>query len=347
MERGGGLLTHEDLDGYQVVWRDPVRSSYRGHTLLSMPPPSSGGVALALTCAMLEPFGLGAMPWHGVEHVHLLAEVWRRTYADRNHYLADPAYHDMPLETLVSPGYAAWRAATLSADAATPSRDVGPGMEGWLSASGAGGTAPPRARAPQAREGEHTTHLSVVDGEGNAVSLTTTVNSWYGSKVVAAGTGVLLNNDMDDFTSKPGAPNQFGLVQGEANRIEPGKRMLSAMSPTVVLGPDGRLGMVVGSPGGSTIITTVFQVIANTVDHGMDVAQAVLAPRIHHQHLPDQIWYEPAGLPAEVVEGLEALGHRTVEREEPSGDVQAIQVLPDGTLQGQSDPRRGGVALGL
>lgn len=328
LRAGGGLITHADLESYRSIWRDPVRSHYRGHTLLSMPPSSSGGVTLAEICHVLGRFGLPELVWHGTTHVHLLAEAWRRAYADRNRYLADPAFAEVPLDELASPEYGAWRARDIELGRATPSAEVGPALE--------------RHRT----ESRHTTHISIVDDRRNAVALTTTVNSWYGSKLVAEGTGIVLNNDMDDFTAKPGVPNQFGLVQGEANRIEPGKRMLSAMAPTIVLDGDGALSMVVGTPGGSTIITTVFQVVSNVLDFGMNVAQAVLAPRVHHQHLPDRIWSEGDGLPAEVVEGLRALGHAVQLREDLSGDVEAIRVLPDGTLQGLADPRRGGTALG-
>ena len=194
-------------------------------------------------------------------------------------------------------------------------------------------------------ESEETTHFSIVDAEGNAVSVTTTINSWYGSKVTVAGAGFVLNNEMDDFAAKPGTPNQFGLVQGENNAIGPGKRMLSAMSPSIVLGQDDELLMVTGTPGGSTIITTVFQTISNVVDYGMNVVQAVNAPRVHHQHLPDQIYYEAGGLPHSVVEALQGLGHTMVERSDVSGDVQAI-LIEDGVMTAWSDPRRGGVAKG-
>ena len=194
-------------------------------------------------------------------------------------------------------------------------------------------------------ESEETTHFSIVDAAGNAVSVTTTINSWYGSKVTVAGAGFVLNNEMDDFAAKPGTPNQFGLVQGENNAIGPGKRMLSAMSPSIVLGQDDELLMVTGTPGGSTIITTVFQTISNVVDYGMNVVQAVNAPRVHHQHLPDQIYYEAGGLPHSVVEALQGLGHTMVERSDVSGDVQAI-LIEDGVMTAWSDPRRGGVAKG-
>ena len=328
MRAAGGLITHEDLRSYTALWCEPVRSSYRGYTVLSMPPSSSGGIALVEIGNMLAGFELGELAWHGPTHVHLLAEAWRRAYADRNHYLTDPAFTDMPLDVLTSPEYARWRASDIALDAATPSTRVGPAVDSYRD------------------RGKHTTHVSIVDGSRNAVSLTTTINSWYGSKVVVEGTGIVLNNDMDDFTAKVGVANQFGLVQGAANAIAPGKRMLSAMAPTIVLDGEGELAMVVGTPGGSTIITTVFQVVSNVVDHGMNIAQAVLAPRVHHQQLPDQIFSEGDGLPSDVIEALVGLGHQVARREDLSGDVEAIRVLPDGTLAGLADPRRSGVALG-
>ena len=326
MERGDGIITHEDLQQYRAAWRDPIRFTYRGHTVLSMPPSSSGGATMAEIANILEGYDLAAMPWHGAEMIHLYAEAWKRAYADRNHYLADPDFVDMPLERMTSEAYARERAATIRTTAATPSSEIGPGMEG-------------------ADEGENTTHFSIVDAWGNAVSVTTTINSWYGSKVTVTGAGFVLNNEMDDFAAKPGTPNQFGLVQGENNAVGPGKRMLSAMTPTIVLGPDGALRMVTGTPGGSTIITTVFQTISNVLDYGMNVVQAVNAPRVHHQHLPDQIYFESGGLDLATVEALEALGHRMIERGDVSGDVQAI-LIDGGRITAWSDPRRGGVAVG-
>ena len=339
MERGDGILTRRDLAEYQAVWREPVAFEYRGHTVISMPPPSSGGVTMAQTAGILERYDLASLGWQSAETIHLHAEAWRRGYADRNHYLADPDFVEMPLESLTSAAYASERGATITLDAATPSSEVGPGLEG---APGEAGT-PPDGAVPD--EGENTTHYSIVDADGNAVSVTTTVNSWYGSKVTVTGAGFILNNDMDDLAARPGFANQFGLVQGENNAIEPGKRMLSSMSPTIVLGPDGELAMVTGTPGGATIITTVFQTISNVVDFGMDVVEAVLAPRVHHQHLPDQIFYEAGALSPGTVSRLEALGHVVVERGGLSGDVQMIVVVDD-LLTAWSDPRRGGRALG-
>jgi gamma-glutamyltranspeptidase/glutathione hydrolase len=266
----------------------------------------------------------------------LLAEAWKRAFVDRNHYLADTDFEDVPIAELTSPAYGAMRAREIGARA-TRSGDVGPGVERF-------GGRPPAA-AP--REGDHTTHVSIVDAAGNAVATTTTLNTWYGCKWVAEGTGVLLNNEMDDFTVKPGAANHFGLVQGAANAIAPGKRMLSAMTPTLMLDPSDRLLLVVGAPGGATIITTVFQVVSNVVDYGMTLADAVAAPRVHHQHLPDRLDVEPGGLPAAVVRELEERGHAVHERPESWGDVQAVVALQDGRLAGVSDPRRGGTALAL
>jgi gamma-glutamyltranspeptidase/glutathione hydrolase len=339
MAQGGGIITLDDLAAYTAAWREPVRFDYRGYQVLSMPPSSSGGVTLAEAANILEGFELAGLAFDGAERVHLLAEAWRRAYVDRNHYLADPDFVDMPLDVLGDDAYARWRAADIRPDSATPSAALGPGVEAFQGRAAAEPTG-------AGDEGEHTTHFSVVDARGNAVAVTTTINSWYGSKVTVGGAGFVLNNEMDDFAAKPGTPNQFGLVQGENNAIAPGKRMLSAMSPAIVLDPTGRLFMVTGTPGGSTIITTVFQTISNVIDHGMSLSQAVLAPRVHHQHLPDQISYEAGGLSPETVAALEALGHVVVELGGLSGDVQAILVGPDGRLHGQSDPRRGGTALG-
>ena len=332
MERGGGLISYRDLAEMEAAWRDPIEISYRGHTIVSMPPTSSGGATLAAMAKILEGFDLGALEWHGVEHVHLLAEAWKRAYADRNTYLADPDFVKMPLERMISDAYGAERRASISMDRATPSGEVGPGLG-------------------PADSGE-TTHFSVVDTQGNAVSVTTTINSFFGNKVTVTGAGFVLNNEMDDFSARPGFPNMFGLVQGEANAIQPGKRMLSAMTPTIVVDSTGDLLLVLGSPGGATIITNVFQQISNIVDFGMGIRQALNAPRLHHQHLPDVIQYELASLPPDVLSALRAMGHTPEERYRSGdvyphiGDVQGIQRLPDGRLAGASDLRRGGAAVG-
>jgi gamma-glutamyltranspeptidase/glutathione hydrolase len=338
MKRGGGLITQKDLEQYTAPWRDPIRFDYRGYDVISMSPPSSGGVALAESLNMLETFGLEDLPWHAAGHIHLLAEAWKRAFADRNHYLTDPDFAAMPLDVLTSDAYAHERAAEIT-DHAAPSLQVQPGVEAFTHTG-----APDTSANPP--EGMHTTHFSIVDRFGNAVAVTTTLNSLYGSDVTVTGAGFLLNDEMDDFTSRPGTPNQFGLVQGEANAVAPGKRMLSAISPTVVLDPAGKLFMVLGTPGGPTIITSVMQVLSNVVDFGMPLGAAVAAPRVHHQHLPDRIDYEPGGLPAEVVERLKAMGQNPREDNGLSGDIQAIRVRADGRLEAVSDPRRGGKAIG-
>lgn len=333
MERGGGLVDHRDLAGYEAVWRAPVRFDHGGHTVWSMPPSSSGGVTLALVAhafAALPP--LGDLEWHGVDHLHRLAEVWRRAFADRNHWLGDPDHADVPTAGLLDPAYGAARGRTVDLRRASSSAGVGPGAP-------EGAPVPPPPREPS-----HTTHASVVDPDGMAVSYTTTLNTWYGSKLVAPGTGVLLNNEMDDFTARSGVPNFFGLVQGEANAVGPGRRPLSAMTPSLVTDGSGDLRLVVGSPGGATIITTVWQVISNVLDFGMALADAVAAPRVHHQHRPDRLDVEPGGLSSAVTEALRARGHTVVERDEAWGDVEAVGVARNGGLEAVADPRRGGVA---
>ena len=337
MARGGGIITLEDLDLYETVWREPVAFDYRGHTVHSMPPPSSGGLTMAAIANLVERWDLGAMGWNAPETIHVMAESFRRAYADRNEYLADPDFVELPVDEFLSEDYADRRAETISTERATPSSEVSPGIDAFLDES-------------------HTTHYSVVDGDGNAVAVTTSINSWYGGKVVVEGAGFFLNNTMDDFAAKPGTPNQFGLVQGERNAIGPGKRMLSAMSPTIVEDPSGDLFLVTGTPGGATIITTVLQSIINVVDHGMNVVQAVHAPRVHHQHLPDLVFFEYGGLGAATTTALESLGHAVRERDPGppdayftggmSGDVQLIMAMPDGSYTGWSDPRRGGRTLG-
>jgi len=331
LERHGGLIRERDLASYEAAWREPVEFSYRDHTVISMPPTSSGGLTLALMAKILEGYELSDMAWHSARMVHLLAEAWKRAYADRNEYLGDPDFVDIPRQQLTSAEYGAERRAGISLTRATPSAEVTPGL----------GPYP---------VGGHTTHLSAVDSAGNAVSMTTTINSFYGIKAVVDGAGFFLNNEMDDFAAQPGTPNMFGLVQGEANAIAPGKRMLSAMTPTIVLRPDGSLFLVLGSPGGATIITNVFQNIMNVIDYEMTLVEAVRAPRLHHQHLPDRIDYERAALDSTAVAALEAMGHTLRERHDENspypyiGDIQAIMVLPDGTILGVSDPRRGGAA---
>ncbi len=320
MQRGKGIISLEDLAAYRAIWREPIVISYRGHTIYSMPPASSGGVTMAEILNILE--GYDRLPPFGsTQLLHLEAEAMRRAFTDRNTYLGDPAFVQMPLERLTSKRYAAELRKQIGARAsATPRFD------------------------PTLRGGNSTTHYSVVDAEGNAVSCTTTLNNSYGSAVTVTGAGFLLNDEMDDFATAPGKPNMYGLVQGEANAIAPGKRMLSAMTPSVVLGPDGNLKLVVGTPGGPRIITMVYHVISNVIDHGMSLPDAVAAPRMHHQALPDTMRVERNGFLPPVLDSLRALGHGVVERGR-SGDVEAIIRTPRG-WQGVSDPRLGGGGAG-
>jgi len=321
MRRGGGLVSHQDLAGYRPIWRDPVTFTYRGYTVHSMPPPSSGGVALAEILNMLEE-GPPAPPG-SVAQQHFLAEVMRRAFADRNHYLGDPEFVAVPLAELVSQTYAAGRLADFDPLQASRSETIAPGLP----------------------EPTHTTHYTIADAEGMVVSVTTTINSSFGSAALVSGAGFLLNNEMDDFTTAPGQPNQFGLIQGEANAIRPGKRMLSAMAPTLVVDPAGEVRLALGSPGGPRIISAVAQVIVNVVDYGMSLPAAVAAPRIHHQHLPDRLVYERGGLASANRRQLEAMGHALEPRDGPIGQVAAILRTPEGWV-GVADPRMQGGAAG-
>ena len=315
-------MTSADLAGYQAKWRDPLVFGYRGHTILSMAPSSSGGATLAEMLNILEGYDLRELGFLSAGHVHLYAEASKLAFVDRNSYLADPDFVTQPVARMISDEYAATRRASIADRRATPAAEVGPAL------------------GPPPREGTQTTHYSIIDGSGNAVAVTTTINSLYGNLVTVAGAGFLLNNEMDDFAAKPGVPNQYGLVQGEGNAIAPGKRMLSAMTPTIVLDGSGRVRLVTGSPGGPTIISTVAQMISNVVDFGMNAAEATSAPRLHHQHLPDVLRFERAGLTPGAVEALRAMGHTVEERSGYQGDAQSILVLPDGRLQGAGDPRR-------
>ncbi len=337
MRRGGGIITREDLRQYDAVWRDPIMFQYRQHTIISMPPPSSGGATLAEILNILEGFDLRSLGYLSRDHVHLWTEAVKRAFVDRNAYLADPDFVAQPTSQMISDAYAAERRKDIRVDRATPSSAVRPGL----------GPVQSERRAAARREGEHTTHYSVVDRDGNAVAVTTTINSLYGNFVLVSGAGFLLNNEMDDFAAKPGSANQFGLVQGAVNAIAPKKRMLSAMAPTMVLDPTGRVKMVTGSPGGPTIITTVAQMISNVVDFDMDIGAATAAPRLHHQHLPDLLYYERDGLRPEVVAGIRGLGHTVQARSGYQGDSQSILLLPDGTRSATADPRRGGAAISV
>jgi gamma-glutamyltranspeptidase/glutathione hydrolase len=320
----GGVMTPADLKSYQAIIRTPIRGSYRGYDIVSMPLPSSGGVVLIETLNILEGFRLADLKQGEPASLHLLIEAMKRAYADRARYLGDPAFVSAPIETLIAKDYAAKLRSGISAAQATPSKELA-------------------AMAVSPREGSNTTHFSIVDSRGNAVSNTYTLNFSYGVGLVADGTGVLLNNELDDFTAAVGASNAYGLVGFEANLPGPGKRPLSSMSPTIVL-RDGKPVLVTGSPGGSRIISTVLQVIVNVLDYKMDVAAAVAAPRLHHQWLPDEVRVEN-GFSDQVLFELKALGHLVVE---PMGQTSAnsIEVTPNGPL-GAPDPRtRGAAAAG-
>ena len=319
MERGGGIISHHDLTSYQAIWRDPVTIDYRGYTIYSMPPASSGGVTMGEILNIMEGFEPLA-PFGSAALMHQEAEAMRRAFTDRNMYLGDPAFVQNPVERLLSKEYAASLRKEIGEQASvTPKFEPG-------------------------GRGASTTHYSVVDAEGNAVSCTTTLNNSYGSAVTVTAAGFLLNDEMDDFATSPGEPNMYGLVQGEANAIAPGKRMLSAMTPSIVLDRAKQLFLVVGTPGGPRIITMVYHVISNLIDHRMKLPDAVMAPRMHHQGLPDSLQVEEAGFPPATLDSLRARGHGVAFRG-TWGDVEAIIRTGQG-WQGVSDPRRGGGGAG-
>jgi len=329
MRAHGGLISLEDLRNYRAVVRPPLRGTYRGFDVITMPPPSSGGIALLEMLNILETFELSQMGRNAPQRFHLVIEAMRRAFADRAEFLGDPDFVEVPTAALVSKPYASRLAGSIDRSRATPSAQVGHGN-------------PPRQESPQ------TTHFSIVDRDGNAVANTYTLNTEYGCGVTVRGAGFLLNNEMDDFTSKPGIPNAYGLIQSERNAIAPGKRPLSSMTPTIVL-KDGKPFLVVGSPGGPTIINTVLQIILDVVDHGATVRQAVEAPRIHHQWLPDVVRHDPGGLSSDVLDGLKRVGHVLVDPEKAAsfGDAQAIMIEPvTGVRLGASDPRGRGRAMG-
>ncbi|MEM9384184.1 MAG: gamma-glutamyltransferase [Pseudomonadota bacterium] len=325
MERGGGIISHEDLAQYESVWREPMLGTYRDYEVMSMPPPSSGGTLLIQMLNMLEAYDVSEMGYGSANAVHLMVEAERRAYADRAEHLGDSDFYEVPLAMLTDKGYARMRMETYDPSVASLSDDILPGQV--------------------APEPVDTTHASVMDKAGNAVAYTTTLNLSYGAKYVIPGAGFLMNNEMDDFSVKADEPNAYGLIGRVANEIQPGKRMLSSMTPTILLKDDKPV-LVTGSPGGSTIITTVFQVVVNTVDHKMKLLDAVGRPRFHHQWKPERVIYEPFGLSPDTLMLLNLRGHdmRPLPGQWLLGDANSVSRLEDGSLLGVSDPRNDGGA---
>jgi gamma-glutamyltranspeptidase / glutathione hydrolase len=329
LKRNNGLITLADMRGYVAKEREPVRGTYRGYEIVSMPPPSSGGAVLIQMLNILEGYDLKKVDWASSDRYHLMTESMRRAFADRAEYMGDTDFVKVPIAGLIDKKYAAHLRNTINPERASTSEQV-------------------KAGKPLGYESDETTHFTVVDAEGNAVANTYTLNNSYGSAVVAKGTGILMNDEMDDFAAKPGTANLYGLIQGERNAVAPRKRPLSAMTPTFVLRKDGSLWFTVGSPGGPTIINTAFCVITNVIDYGMNIQQAIDAPRIHHQWLPDELVYEPYGLSGDTQSALTARGHKLVERPRYLGDCEGIMIEEKtGIRLGATDPRRSdGLAVG-
>jgi gamma-glutamyltranspeptidase/glutathione hydrolase len=326
MQQLNGNVTREDLSGYKSVWRKPVSFKYHDFDIISMPPPSSGGIALAQMLNMIEPYPVDSYDWNGKDYLHLLTEAQKRAYADRAYFLGDPDHVSQPTPLLINKSYAKKRMNNFKWDKATPADEISHGD------------------VPYFEESLETTHFSVIDNQGNAVSVTTTLNSGYGSKIVVDGAGFFLNNEMDDFSVQPGVPNQFGLIGGKANEIAPNKRMVSSMTPTIVL-KDRKPYLILGTPGGSTIITTVLQVFLNVTEFDMNIQQAVSAPRVHHQWRPEEIYVDPYAVSPTVKRELMQLGHIFAERGYYVGRADCIQIK-DGMFYGGADPRGSDYAAG-
>ena len=326
MVRGKGLITEEDLKNYHSAWREPIQAKYKEYNVITMPPTSSGGVALLQMMRLTEPYPLRKWGWNRDSTVQVMIEAERRVYADRAKFLGDPDFVKVPVSQLISPDYLRTRWTDFSWAKATDSKAV------------KGGTIP-------GYESLETTHFSVVDKEGNAVSITTTLNGGYGSRVVIGGAGFFMNNEMDDFSVKPGVPNMFGLIGNQANSIAPNKRMLSSMTPTI-LEKDGKLFMVVGTPGGSTIITSVYQTILNVIEHGMTMQQAVNALKFHHQWLPDKTIFENGAFSDATIQALQSRAYILEKLSNTLGRMDCVLIRPDGSYEGASDPRADNTARG-
>jgi gamma-glutamyltranspeptidase/glutathione hydrolase len=329
LKRHDGLITMDDMRGYVAKERETLRGTYRGYDVISMPPPSSGGAVLLEMLNILEGYDLKKMDWASSDRYHLMTEAMRRAFADRAEYMGDTDFVKVPIAGLIDKKYASHLRSTIDPQRASSSEQV-------------------KAGKPVGYESNETTHFTVVDVDGNAVANTYTLNNSYGSAVVAKGTGIIMNDEMDDFAAKPGTPNLYGLIQGERNAVAPRKRPLSAMTPTFVLRKDGSLWFTVGSPGGPTIINTVLDVITNVIDYNMNIQQAIDAPRIHHQWLPDELVYEPYGLSGDTQQALAARGHKLVDKPRYLGDCEGIMIEEKtGIRLGATDPRRSdGVAIG-
>lgn len=328
MKKNNGLITLEDLKNYVAKEREPLKGKYRGYDIISMPPPSSGGIVLMQVLQMLEKYDIKKMGYNSAEKLHLLAEAERRSFADRAEYMADPDFADVPLKQLLNRNYLLGRANTINLTKASKSDEI---KQGNIAIS----------------EGTETTHYTVADAQGNVVSNTYTINDLYGSAVTAKGTGVLLNDEMDDFAARPGKPNMFGLIQGERNKVEGGKRPLSSMTPTIVLRKDGSVWFAVGARGGPRIISAVLQSVINVIDHDMNIQEAIDAPRIHHQWFPDEIFYEQYGISPDSRKILESYGHKFADK--PGGIASATGIAIEektGVKLGAIDSRSDGEAIG-
>jgi gamma-glutamyltranspeptidase/glutathione hydrolase len=327
MKANGGLITLEDLRNYTAREREPLRGNYRGYEIITMPPPSSGGLVMLEVLNILEGFDIRGMGYNSAARYHLLTEAMKRAFADRSEFMADPEYADVPVGKLIDKNYAQALRNSISNDRATPSREIKPG-------------------ASIITEGNETTHYTVIDPEGNVVSNTYTINDLYGSRVTIKGTGVLMNDEMDDFAARPGRPNLFGLVQGERNKVEAGKRPLSSMTPTIVLRKDGSFWFALGARGGPRIISAVLQSVINVIDHDMNIQQAIDAPRIHHQWIPDEIAFEPYGLSPDTMEIMKKYGHKFAARPVYIASATGIMLGTDGVRYGAIDSRSDGAAIG-